>query len=134
MSAEIQRKKGPIKIRIHDAGDFYSLEYLKKWLIIASLNPTVKFYAYTKIIKLVKWVKSEWSWPDNFTIIYSYGGKSDHLINPENARHSMVFNNVAELLAKNYVDGTNDDNIAASHENNKIGLVYHGAKSKNWGV
>lgn len=134
MTAEIQAKRGPLKIRIHDSGDFYSLEYLKKWLAIARQNPTVKFYAYTKAVAMVKWAKSQGLMSHNFTVIYSYGGKSDHLINPQIDRHSMVFNNVRELLAQNYVDGTEDDNIAASHESNKIGLVYHGHKSKNWGT
>jgi hypothetical protein len=35
-------------IRIHESGDFYSIEYVEKWANIAKQLPNVKFYAYTK--------------------------------------------------------------------------------------
>ena len=40
----------PVAIRIHDTGDFYNVKYLNKWLKVASLNPDIKVYAYTKSI------------------------------------------------------------------------------------
>lgn len=42
-------KKAKIKaLRIHPSGDFYSLEYIDKWIAIAKANPTIKFWAYTR--------------------------------------------------------------------------------------
>lgn len=38
-------------VRIHSSGEFYSQEYVDKWLTIANNNPNVKFYAFTKRIK-----------------------------------------------------------------------------------
>lgn len=35
-------------VRIHESGDFYSIEYVNKWNEIAQLLPNVRFYAYTK--------------------------------------------------------------------------------------
>ena len=35
-------------VRIHESGDFYSIEYVEKWDNIAKQLPQVKFYAYTK--------------------------------------------------------------------------------------
>ena len=35
-------------VRIHDSGDFYSAEYVRKWCQIAQRNPRVRFYAYTR--------------------------------------------------------------------------------------
>jgi len=35
-------------VRIHESGDFYSQEYVNKWIQIAYDNPAVIFYAYTK--------------------------------------------------------------------------------------
>lgn len=36
-------------IRVHDAGDFYSAEYIRKWLlIIHKLRATHRFFAYTR--------------------------------------------------------------------------------------
>lgn len=34
-------------VRIHDAGDFFSYEYLLDWLGVARLNPKILFYTYT---------------------------------------------------------------------------------------
>jgi hypothetical protein len=40
-----------LAIRVHDSGDFYSQEYVNKWVEIAKKFPTVKFFAYTKRMK-----------------------------------------------------------------------------------
>ena len=34
--------------RIHPSGDFYSAEYVRKWIEIAKAHPGIKFYAYTR--------------------------------------------------------------------------------------
>lgn len=41
-------------VRIHEDGDFYSMEYFQKWLQIADACPSVKFMAYTKDVKVLK--------------------------------------------------------------------------------
>ena len=125
----LKRNTKTIKIRIHDAGDFYSLEYLEKWCKIMSHydnNPKVSFYAYTKQVKMIK---SYGKLPSNFTVIFSLGGKQDSMINQDTDRHSKVFESVKELKAAGYIDSTQDDMIAATHKNPKIVLVYHGAKN-----
>ena len=44
-----QRRGGlPAYFRIHEAGDFYSLAYFRKWCEIARAFPAVTFFAYTK--------------------------------------------------------------------------------------
>lgn len=128
-SSEIEKlkKKRGVKqliIRIHDSGDFYSEAYFKKWLLIMLKNPDVKFYAYTKMIEFFK----NRSLPNNFTLIFSLGGKQDSLIDQSNERHSKVFQSVKELKEAGYSDASNDDMIALG-KNKKIGLVYHGAKN-----
>ncbi len=35
-------------VRIHSAGDFYSLTYARQWLAIIRRAPAVRFYAYTR--------------------------------------------------------------------------------------
>lgn len=35
-------------IRVHDSGDFYSQEYINKWVEIARRFPTIKFFTHTK--------------------------------------------------------------------------------------
>lgn len=120
-------------IRIHDSGDFYSLDYWLKWRHVILLNPNVKFYAYTKMVELFK---SQNDIPSNFTLIYSYGGLQDKLIDRSKDRHSMVFSSDIELRSQGYADASNDDLVAALGPNHRIGLVYHGVKkfdNTRWG-
>lgn len=52
-SLKAYKKAEHISIRIHESGDFYSVEYLKKWLEIAEACkdiPNIDFCAYTKSI------------------------------------------------------------------------------------
>jgi len=38
-------------VRIHEAGEFYSKDYIKKWRHIAEANPNWIFYGFTKRLK-----------------------------------------------------------------------------------
>lgn len=124
MVNEIERRKIH-RIRVHDSGDFYDLEYASKWQVIAKLSQGTLFYAYTKNIPLVR----QMFWPPNFTMIYSYGGKFDHLINPERDRHSRIFLDRESLLEAGYADASENDANALG-KNLKVGLIYHGYNSK----
>lgn len=126
IDAELKARKVS-KLRIHDSGDFYSLEYLKKWIAIAEKNPQTFFYAYTKMHPILKFVKL----PGNFGIIKSFGGKWDDQIDVDTDRHSKVFTTIDALKIAGYADVTELDERAMG-PNPKIGLVYHGAKSKTW--
>lgn len=126
--SEISTKRRIDAVRIHDAGDFYSLEYLYKWLTLAKLHENIIFYAYTKQIRMFKSLRN--SLPENFIIIYSFGGKQDHMIDANKDRHSKVFESMNDLIAAGYIDTTTDDSNAFYKDNFKIGLVYHGHKSK----
>lgn len=137
MTAEINKllKRKNIKklvIRIHDSGDFFNAEYLAAWLTVIARFPSVHFYAYTKMITLFKGRFL----PENFRIIFSFGGKLDSLIDSKNDFHSRVFESLKDLKKAGYIDGSHDDMIAALGKSKKIGLVYHGAKNFNntsWG-
>jgi hypothetical protein len=84
LSAEISKeeaagKKGDKKfpngwqttIRWHDAGDFFSPEYLDMALKMAAKHPDVKFYAYTKMAGAALAKK-----PPNFIINWSEGANT----------------------------------------------------------
>jgi len=141
MSAEIAvkaktaRQQGDqLIIRIHDSGDFYSPEYLRKWLDVVARFPEVHFYAYTKSVSMVRRTRDRMLggyWPSNFRVIFSEGGLEDHKIEPDD-RHARVFGSKAELEAAGYVDCSKDDWLAATTGSYRIGLVYHGAKGKAW--
>lgn len=126
-----KHKTGTVMIRIHDSGDFYSESYFETWCKIADVykNETrVQFYAYTKMVQMCKDYANKNLIPGNLTLIYSFGGRQDDLIQIETDRHSRVFENETELAAHDYSDASQNDMVALG-PNNKIGLVYHGTKS-----
>jgi hypothetical protein len=59
-------------IRIHDAGDFFSDDYLQAWLRICRARPDLHFYAYTKEVDRFRRLV-EPDPPPNFLWVYSYG-------------------------------------------------------------
>lgn len=122
MNIEIKKKKADA-IRIHDSGDFYSKEYLDKWVTIAKDNPKVKFYAYTKSIPLFLGKEL----PSNMDIIFSTGSKKDELINFETHRHAKIFNSQEELQEAGYINASKIDFYATKFHssNKKVGLIYH---------
>lgn len=107
-------------VRIHDSGDFYNREYLNKWLAVIDALPHVHFYAYTKSIPLFKGL----TLPENFTVIYSLGGRWDDLIDLENDRHAKIFPCLDSLQNAGYID-TSVNDLNATKENKKIGLIVH---------
>lgn len=133
MNAEIRRRKVE-RLRIHDSGDFFSQEYVNSWLSIIRANPQCTFYAYTKMVSLFKQYAIDRLIPNNFIVIYSYGGTEDKLIDKVKDRHSWVFSSIQALQAAGYADAHVNDAVALE-DNPKIGLVYHGVKSyanTNW--
>jgi len=133
MVAEIQKRK-PAVVRIHDSGDFYSREYLEKWLEIVRACPETRFYAYSKMIPLFKPAPGSglrFNPPSNFKIVFSYGGKYDFMINRETDNHSVVFSTVDELQKAGYVD-CHERDYTFMDGVQKVGLVYHGFTSKAW--
>ena len=120
MNEEIKKKK-PTHVRIHDSGDFYSPEYLNKWVTIAKQNKDVIFYAYTKSIKFFT---EGLTVPTNLKIIFSEGSKIDNLIDVKKHRHARIFKDVSTLLSAGYIDASTND-LQAITDNKKVGLVYH---------
>lgn len=128
MKAEIQqylntatKKKQTLVIRIHDAGDFYSLDYLLKWLEIINEFPGVTFYCYTKGAVLFKRLPGKL--PFNFVVNYSMGGLADRWVNQNTDRHVHIFATEEELLAAGYVRNDADDSLAFEPSVTRIGLV-----------
>jgi hypothetical protein len=78
VNAEIHQIKGrtdkagiQLVVRWHDAGDFFSKEYLDLAYSVAAANPEVKFYAYTKMGDV-----ATAGGPPNFIINFSSGAKA----------------------------------------------------------
>jgi hypothetical protein len=120
---ELRRKRKLEAVRIHDGGDIYSKPYLVKWMLAANRMPETQFYFYTKRVSLIK--NNRDIIPDNVTVIFSYGGKEDHLIDPNTDRHSYVFRTKEQLERNGYVDASHDDTVAWKSDNHRIGLLLH---------
>jgi hypothetical protein len=120
MTVELHHKRYAGKmIRIHDGGDFFSADYLQRWIRIAKEHRDKHFYSYTKEVLMVK----AHQLPKNLTIIFSLGGRQDHFIIKDIDRHAEVFPTLAQLEAAGYTDIADDDRLAALSENHRIGLV-----------
>lgn len=117
-------------VRVHDSGDFYSIDYLMSWIQIFKACPDVVFYAYTKEVSLFKRV-IEPDCPSNFKYLYSLGGREDHLINKETDRHAEVFPNDAAILDAGYENQDASDLLAITLLTNKIGIPANNIKHYN---
>ena len=122
------RRKQQLVIRIHSSGDFFSQGYVDTWLKLVEYFPTVQFYAYTKALPFFK----SKVLPTNFVIIYSEGGKFDKAIDTDTERHARVFDSLESLEAAGYDNAMVDDAVAFTSKSGKIGLYFHGPKSRAW--
>ena len=81
-------KKGfKIIVRWHDAGDFFSPDYLKIAYDIANELPDIVFYAYTKMAGVALGIK-----PKNFVLNFSQGAlpEQEKQIDVTKTKHSIV--------------------------------------------
>jgi hypothetical protein len=108
MIGHIEKSKADY-VRIHDAGDYYSPEYVDKWMaIIHHFRGEKRLYSYTKSLPFFM----ERDLPENFDVIYSMGGKLDHLIDVEKHRHSKMYDTYEQMEADNYVNASFNDLMA----------------------
>lgn len=126
MVMEINKKKTLKFLRWHDAADFLP-EFWPLYKTIMERCPNVQFYAYTKMVPFFKDLQDKGQIPSNFTLIFSFGGKWDNMIDINKDRHSRVFRNRKELRLHGYADCHVSDIPAAKGRNNKIGLIVHGS-------
>lgn len=79
-------------IRIHEAGDFWTENYMRAWIIVAQRRPKQTFYAFTKSLGM--WLALQDIMPDNFKLTASFGGTLDYLI----PKYPEVFKRVAHVV------------------------------------
>jgi hypothetical protein len=81
------KKGAKVVIRWHDAGDFFSPDYVDLAYSVARKFPQVDFYAYTKMANVATGNK-----PDNFKMNFSMGAtpSQEKQIQPKTTKHSTV--------------------------------------------
>jgi len=114
-------------VRIHVAGDIFSEAYLRAWLRVAIVNPSVLFYGYTKSISYwlrnIEMINSL----DNFALTASFGGRLDDLIIKNNLRFAKVVFSVEEAESMG-LEIDHDDSHAAIKNNDSFALLIHGVQ------
>ena len=110
-------------IRVHVGGDFVTSEYMLAWFNVARMNPTIKFYAYTKAIGWMQ--NNEDMRPKNFRMIASYGSKEDHLITKETISANVVFHPSETKLPIDH------NEFYAINDKGSFSLLLHGTQAKN---
>lgn len=113
---------GGAAIRIHDSGDFYSDDYLRRWIRIARQVDDVLFYAYTKEVSRVKEHADAEPFPANFRVIFSMGGIEDHLLDPDTDRHAEVFPDLVTLADAGYEDQEESDLFCVLLDTTRVGI------------
>ena len=121
-------RNGGAAVRIHDSGDFYSQQYLHQWFVIATNNPEVLFYAYTKEVAMLKEHGTEA--PINFRWLYSTGGLQDDLI-AANDRRADVFPDEQAITDAGYISQDATDLLAILLKTNLVGIPANNIKHFN---
>lgn len=85
--SKMAKKNAKVVVRWHDAGDFFSAEYLDMAYAVATANPDVGFYAYTKMADVATGQR-----PKNFNMNFSGGALSsqEKKIDFKRTKHSKV--------------------------------------------
>ena len=123
MSDELDHKRYVGKwVRIHDAGDFFTDEYLQAWMDLARSHPETTFYAYTREVARFKRM-AEGKAPPNFLWLYSLGGMEDGLVDLEHDRHCDVFPSLEAAEEAGYTSQHEDDRHCVTLPTNKIAVV-----------
>lgn len=126
-----ESENAPIRIfRIHESGDFYSMDYLDAWIIATQKRSDILFYAYTKALPL--WKERKDVIPRNLRLIASEGGTHDDLINKEQFRKAVIVKDKAEAIERRLNIDVND--FLAAFGDEDFALLLHGVQSKEGGM
>lgn len=113
-------------LRVHEAGDFFSSNYMKAWFEVARRRPKTLFYAYTTSLPF--WLENQGLKPDNFKLIASMDNENIDTIKQNNLRYSRVVGSEEEAREMGLPIDV-DDRIAWDTDYN-FALVIHGPQHK----
>jgi len=113
-------------LRIHEAGDFFSQEYLDAWIEVAKKMPQTLFYAYT--VSLPYYMARKNGLPKNFKMIASMDKHNEKFILDNGLRYSKVVSSEEEARELGLPIDV-DDSVAWGSDDN-FALVIHGSQPK----
>lgn len=98
-------------VRVHDAGDYFSDDYTRRWLEIMRATPGTFFYSYTKEVdRFRRLVEPEP--PENFKWVFSLGGRQDNLLDLGRDRVADVFPDEESIAAAGHHSQAASDLLA----------------------
>lgn len=107
-------------VRIHDSGDFFNRDYLEGWISLSWAFDDILFYAYTKEVRMLEDAKP--NLPSNFKVIYSMGGRQDHLVDKDTMRHADVFPDLDAIAAAGYMSQHESDLLCVLLPTTRVGI------------
>ncbi len=111
-------------MRVHVGGDYFSKDYLKAWVEVATRNPDKIFYSYSKSLHFFADVVR----PENLVLTASRGGKHDELIDQHGWKEALVVYSEQEAEERDLEIDHDDTHAAFGHEN--FALLIHGTQPK----
>lgn len=124
-------------VRLHVAGDFFSIDYLRAVYQVAFLRPGIVFYGYTKSLHHLKTLVAEKLGNinisngmilSNFILTASRGGKYDSLISEMGIREAIVVYSTKEASDMGLVVDHTDE--YAIQPGTSFALLLHGTQPK----
>lgn len=115
-------------IRLHGGGDFFNEAYFRAWLGVMRARPDLKFYFYTKSLRILRKVLGDGATllPDNVSGNISMGGKYDDMADLLALRKVFVVDHPDKAAEKGLEVDHNDSHAYASGREGDFALVLHG--------
>ncbi|RMD96538.1 MAG: hypothetical protein D6812_16930 [Deltaproteobacteria bacterium] len=117
-------------VRVHVSGDFFNATYLRAWIMVARVMPSIRFYGYTKSLPILKKVLEDTGLPTNLRLTLSAGGRYDELIPELKEKYGLgvayVVMSEEEANAKGLELDHND--IHAWYGRQDFALLIHGVQ------
>ncbi len=121
------RRRGVVAVRVHDGGDFYSNEYVRKWAEIARRLPQLKFWAYSKSLNLDL---APLEALPNFRLIKSFGGLHDSKIDKTKDNYARVIEDESQATENEFLSQTTEREFLCPAD--KPGVKLTGRKQDTW--
>lgn len=100
MSRELRRLRPGTAVRLHASGDFYSADYVWKWVELCRAHPRLRFWAYTRSWQLPEMVVSLWELSEVENIQLFASVDEDTGQAPEWLRHAVIVESFDALPAQ----------------------------------
>lgn len=115
-------------VRIHESGDYWSELYFLAWLRVARMDPTRKYYGYTKQLQL--WLNNMDEIPENFYLTASMGGNLDPMLSSHAHQFKRISYVVYSEMEASSMDLSIDHDDSHCFGTKPFALLVHGTQPK----